>query len=88
MLPLVLPTGDIEKLSVMAEHEEQFSLDLNDCTLKTSSGFEISFSLPLFRQEMLLKGTDEVSTTLNRAQAIHQFEAVVAQSRPWEQLTG
>ncbi len=88
MLPLVLPSDDIEKLSVMATRQEQFSLDLTDGTLKTSSGFEISFSLPLFRQEMLLNGTDEVSTTLHREQAIHRYEADVAQSRPWEQLTG
>lgn len=86
MLPLELPIDDVEKLSVMAAHEEQFSLDLHDCSLKTESGFEISFSLPIFRREMLLNGTDEVSTTLNRERAINQFEAVVLKSRPWEQL--
>jgi 3-isopropylmalate/(R)-2-methylmalate dehydratase small subunit len=86
MLPLELPIDDIEKLSVMADQEEPFLLDLNDCTLKTESGFEISFSLPIFRREMLLNGTDEVSTTLNREQAILQFEAAVLKSRPWEQF--
>jgi 3-isopropylmalate/(R)-2-methylmalate dehydratase small subunit len=88
MLPLVLPIDAIEKLSIMAEREEQFILNLTDCTLKTASGFEISFSMPLFRQDMLLKGTDEVSTTLTYEQAISQFEAVVSKSRPWEQLAG
>jgi 3-isopropylmalate/(R)-2-methylmalate dehydratase small subunit len=86
MLPLVLPSNVIEKLSAMAQREDEFLLNLTDCTLKTASGFAIEFSLPIFRQEMLLKGTDEVSTTLNREQAINQFEAVVSKSRPWEQL--
>jgi 3-isopropylmalate/(R)-2-methylmalate dehydratase small subunit len=88
MLPLVLPSNDVEKLSAMAQREEHFLLDLTDCTLKTTSGFEISFSLPLFRQDMLLNGTDEVSTTLTHEQAISQFEAAVSNSRPWEQLAG
>jgi len=88
MLPLVLPIDEIEKLIIMAEREEQFILNMTDCTLKTGSGFEISFSIPLFRQDMLLKGTDEVSTTLTYEQAISQFEAVVSKSRPWEQLAG
>ncbi len=37
---------------------------------------------------VLLKGTDEVSTTLTYEQAISQFEAVISKSRPWEQLAG
>ncbi len=88
MLPLVLPIEDIIKLSVMAERGEHFFLNLRNLELKTASGFEISFSIPLFRQQMLINGSDELSNTLSRAQSINQFEELVSKKRPWEQLLG
>jgi 3-isopropylmalate/(R)-2-methylmalate dehydratase small subunit len=86
MLPLVLPSKEVEALSLMAMREEQFSLDLNDCTLTTESSYSISFSLPLFRKEMLINGSDEVDTTLNREQLISQYEASASKLRPWQLL--
>jgi 3-isopropylmalate/(R)-2-methylmalate dehydratase small subunit len=87
MLPLVLPSKEVEALSLMAMREEQFSLDLNDCTLTTESSYSISFSLPLFRKEMLINGADEVATTLNREHLISQYEASVSKLRPWQLLS-
>jgi 3-isopropylmalate/(R)-2-methylmalate dehydratase small subunit len=87
MLPLVLPSKEVEELSLMAMREEQFSLDLNDSTLTTESNYSISFSLPLFRKEMLINGADEVATTLNRAHLISQYEASVSKLRPWQLLS-
>ena len=87
MLPLVLPKEEVDKLSLMAMHEENFSLDLSDCTLKTESNYSISFSLPNFRKEMLINGSDEVATTLNREQLISQYEASASKLRPWQLLS-
>jgi 3-isopropylmalate/(R)-2-methylmalate dehydratase small subunit len=87
MLPLVLPSKEVEALSLMAMREEQFSLDLNDCTLTTESNYSISFSLPLFRKEMLINGADEVAITLNREHLISQYEASVSKLRPWQLLS-
>jgi 3-isopropylmalate/(R)-2-methylmalate dehydratase small subunit len=87
MLPLVLPSKDVEALSLMAMREEQFSLDLTDCTLSTESNYSISFSLPLFRKEILINGADEVATTLNREHLISQYEASVSKLRPWQLLS-
>ena len=87
MLPLELPSKEVEALSLMAMREEQFSLDLNDCTLTTESSYSISFSLPLFRKEMLINGADEVATTLNREHLISQYEASVSKLRPWQLLS-
>ena len=86
MLPLVLPSKEVEVLSLMAIRKENFLLDLNDCTLKTESNYSISFSLPLFRKEMLINGSDEVDTTLNREQLISQYEASASKLRPWQLL--
>jgi 3-isopropylmalate dehydratase small subunit len=87
MLPLVLPSKEVEALGLMAMREEQFSLDLNDCTLTTESNYSISFSLPLFRKEMLINGADEVATTLNREHLISQYESSVSKLRPWQLLS-
>lgn len=87
MLPLVLPSKEVEALSLMAIRKENFLLDLNDCTLKTESNYSISFSLPLFRKEMLINGSDEVDTTLNREQLISQYEASASKLRPWQLLS-
>ena len=87
MLPLVLPKEEVDKLSLMAMREEQFSLDLNDCTLTTESNYSISFSLPLFRKEMLINGADEVATTLNREHLISQYEASISKLRPWQLIS-
>ena len=87
MLPLVLPSKEVEALSLMAMREEHFLLNLNDCTLKTESNYSISFSLPLFRKEMLINGSDEVDTTLNREQLISQYEASASKLRPWQLLS-
>ena len=87
MLPLVLPSKEVEALSLMAMRKEHFLLDLNDCTLKTESNYSISFSLPLFRKEMLINGSDEVDTTLNREQLISQYEASASKLRPWQLLS-
>jgi 3-isopropylmalate dehydratase small subunit len=87
MLPLVLPKEEVDKLSLMAMREEKFSLDLSDCTLKTESNYSISFSLPLFRKEILINGSDEVATTLQRDQLICQYEASVSDLRPWQLFT-
>jgi 3-isopropylmalate dehydratase small subunit len=71
---------------LMAMHEENFSLDLSDCTLKTESNYSISFSLPNFRKEMLINGSDEVATTLNREQLISEYEESASKLRPWQLL--
>lgn len=86
MLPLVLPKEEVEKLSLMALHEEKFSLNLSDCTLKTESDYSISFSLPIFRKEMLINGSDEVATTLLREHLISQYETSASNLRPWQLL--
>ena len=87
MLPLVLPKEEVDKLSLMAMHEENFSLDLSDCTLKTESNYSISFSLPNFRKEMLINGSDEVATTLLREHLINQYETSASNLRPWQLFT-
>jgi 3-isopropylmalate/(R)-2-methylmalate dehydratase small subunit len=87
MLPLALPKEEVDKLSLMAMREEQFSLDLRDCTLRTESDYLISFSLPFFRKEILINGSDEVDTTLSREHLICKYESLVSTHRPWESYT-
>lgn len=86
MLPLVVDPSTIARLAEFASTGADFELDLRAMTLGLPDGATLSFTLPRFRQAMLLEGRDEVEVTLSRVSAIEAYQAGVAATRPWELL--
>lgn len=54
------------------------------CTLTPPDGAAISFTLPSFRRDMLVKGSDDLKVTLARESQISAYETLARQQRPWE----
>jgi len=88
MLPLVLDESTVRELAAQASDGGDFALDLGQCTLTPPDGRTIHFGLPVFRQSLLLQGTDEVAVTLARGDAITAHQERVRASRPWELQPG
>lgn len=86
MLPLVVDPSTVARMAELASTGADFELDLRAMTLGLPDGAMLSFTLPRFRQAMLLEGRDEVEVTLSRASAIEAYQASVAAIRPWELL--
>lgn len=84
MLPLTLDWATVQRLGEQAAAGGAFTLDLHACTLTPPAGAPIAFTLPGFRRDMLLSGTDELAVTLRRQEAIEAWQANSRQQRPWE----
>lgn len=84
MLPLALDWEVVQRLGEQASSGAAFQLDLASCTLTPPGGEPISFSLPAFRRDLLLRGTDEVEQTLGREAEIARWQQQARQLRPWE----
>lgn len=84
MLPLVLDLEIVQRLGTLAGSGADFLLDVARSTLIAPGGSEYRFSLPSFRQAMLLRGEDEVAITLGRADQISAYQQTAKTRRPWE----
>lgn len=73
ILPLQLPAEEVEGLfSKTAENPGyQLTINLEQQRIMDSQGYEREFEVDEYRREMLLKGLDEISATI-------QFEAQIA----------
>ena len=63
-------------------------VDLSGMTLTDRIGQSVSFSVPDFRREALLRGDDDIATTLNHSDDIHAFIKADRVQRPWIYETG
>jgi 3-isopropylmalate/(R)-2-methylmalate dehydratase small subunit len=86
MLPLVVDPLTADRWAQLASRGAEFALDLRSMTISVSDGAPMSFTLPRFRQAMLVEGRDEVEVTLSRASAIDTYQRRVGAVRPWELL--
>jgi 3-isopropylmalate/(R)-2-methylmalate dehydratase small subunit len=71
LLPVVLPPGIVRELG----EEEELTVDLETCRIRTRDGHEIPFELDEFRRRCLLEGLDEIGLTLEHEDEIAAFEA-------------
>jgi 3-isopropylmalate/(R)-2-methylmalate dehydratase small subunit len=76
ILPVELTEAQIEELFQRTEKEEGYSLtvDLPSQTVKDNHGLVYKFEIAPSRKEVLLKGLDDIGTSLLRAGAIDTFE--------------
>lgn len=86
ILPVVLVEAQIAELaeSVAADPQQRpLSVDLEECTVTDASGRSYAFELAASQREMLLKGLDPISLTLESAALIDAFQTRDRVSRPW-----
>lgn len=76
LLPIVLDESVVIKLFRKAEDFPGYrmTVDLENQTLSDDSGFNNHFTVEPYRKELLLKGLDEIDTTLTYQDTIDSFE--------------
>lgn len=82
ILTVELPQADIDRLLEIAETEE-IIIDLENQKVITSFQDRIDFEIDSFRKTCLLNGLDEVGLTLNKVEAISEFEKLRKQEMSW-----
>lgn len=77
ILPLRLPAEDVQQLFEKAASIPgyQLTVNLEENILTDGQGFEREFEVDEYRREMLLKGLDEISSTIQHEAEITDFEA-------------
>ncbi|KSU64590.1 isopropylmalate isomerase [[Bacillus] enclensis] len=76
LLPIVLEEREVEVLFRKAEKTPGYRLnvDLVKQTVSDDSGFNSHFIVEPYRKELLLKGLDEIDSTLENKDSIDSFE--------------
>jgi len=77
ILPVRLPDAAMDELFRRAESRAGYQLtaDLPSQTVHDADGLRFSFEMDAARKEILLKGRDDIATTLQHSDAIASFEA-------------
>lgn len=85
LLPIVLDSAVVEQLFNESTATEGYRLnvDLASQTVTTPSGQVFSFDITGHRKHCLLNGLDEISLTLQHADAIKAFEVQRKIEQPW-----
>ncbi len=79
LLPIVLPSTQVDALMKQAEAGKTFDVDLEAQRINGAQPFEISAR----RRKMMLQGLDELGLTLAMEPEIAAFEAADRARRPW-----
>lgn len=79
LLPIVLPSTQVDALMKQAEAGKTFDVDLEAQRINGAQPFEISAR----RRKMMLQGLDELGLTLAMEPKIAAFEAADRARRPW-----
>jgi len=84
LLPVTLPLEVIERLlQNLKQGQTKLTVDLEQCQVVTPSGERHDFTIDPLEREMLLKGADEISVTLDRRVDIEAFRERDRVLRPW-----
>jgi 3-isopropylmalate dehydratase len=83
MLPVTLSEADCQTLVKDAEAGLELEADLEKQEIKRPNGSTIKFTIDPFRKHCLLNGLDNISLTLQKADAIDAFEEKRSGSWPW-----
>ena len=71
----LLPVRLDAETAVSLHGEPELTVDLETCTIETTSGRTIPFELDEFQRHCLLEGLDEIGLTLTHEEAITAYEA-------------
>ena len=86
ILPIALPQEDVDKLMDDAERGANavVTIDLENQVITGPDGGSISFDVDPFRQHCLLNGLDDIGLTLEKVDAIDDFESEMNARQPWQ----
>ena len=89
ILAVVLPAEDVDKLMDHAGRGANavLSVDLERQTITGPDGGEIRFEIDPFQKHCLLEGLDDIDLTLEKEQAITDFEVKHRAATPWLDTT-
>ena len=90
ILPIALPQEQVDKLMEDAERGANavVTVDLESQVIRGPDGGEIPFEIDPFRKRCLLEGLDDIGLTMEKADAIAEFEARRAAAEPWRTAPG
>jgi 3-isopropylmalate/(R)-2-methylmalate dehydratase small subunit len=76
ILPAILKESDVDELFKRAEADRSYTVavDLPNETVSDNKGLTISFEIAPSRKEVLLKGLDDIGTSLQHVDAIDSYE--------------
>ncbi|TFZ05072.1 3-isopropylmalate dehydratase small subunit [Ramlibacter rhizophilus] len=83
LLPICLPLQDIQQLAAEAAGGGAFTVDLQECTLRTPAGQVLPFTVDPLRRQALLHGEDDIASTLKHLDQIRAWQAQDRLGRPW-----
>ncbi len=85
ILPVVVDAKTLDALMAEITDNEgvKFSVDLENQTLSTPGGLNISFDIDGFRKHNLLEGLDDIGLTLQQTDQIDSYEEKHKQQFPW-----
>ena len=85
ILPIKVSQEDLEKLMDDAQRGANATLtvDLEAMEIRGPDGGVITFDLDDFKRHCLLNGLDDIGLTMEKADAISDFEKKTAAERPW-----
>ena len=83
IVPIVLPQEAVDRLMEVAADGEEITIDLETQTVTTVFQDRFAFDIDPFRKHCLIGGLDEVSLTLESADAITEFENRRAAAGSW-----
>ncbi|MDQ7089679.1 MAG: 3-isopropylmalate dehydratase small subunit [Methylococcales bacterium] len=83
ILPIVLPSEQVERLFNEEKKGYQLSVDLENQTLINPDNQVITFEIDPSRKERLLQGLDDIALTLQQADDIKAYEIQRAKRAPW-----
>ena len=85
ILPVVLPAAAVQALMDDAEKGEnaRITIDLENQKVIGADGAEYGFDLDPFKKHCLINGLDDIGLTMEKSEAIDDFEQQAANARPW-----
>jgi len=85
ILPIQLPREDVDKLMDDARRgaNATVTVDLEAQEIRGPDGGVVRFDIDPFRKHCLLNGLDDIGLTLEKGEAIADFETRRAQQFPW-----
>jgi len=85
ILPIALPQEEIDKLLEDADRgaNATITVDLEAQEIRGPDGGVIAFELDPFRKHCLLEGLDDIGLTMQKSDAIDDFEEKATAARPW-----
>jgi 3-isopropylmalate/(R)-2-methylmalate dehydratase small subunit len=85
ILPITLPQAEIDKLIDDASRGDnaRLTIDLEAQEIRGPDGGVIKFDVDPHRKRCLMEGLDDIGLTMEKADAIAEFEVKSRTARPW-----